>query len=105
MPINIVQQWERDVLAEAEELHAFAEDMADLQGMRSLFTAGTRERMERGVSLDGESQSWKLFWDEAAKRFKRKFGYLPVAKARQLLAVQTVVKLIQERRKNDRQTP
>lgn len=94
-----MQQWERDVITEAEELEEYAEHMAELQGMRDLFTTGSVERMAKGrVALDEETQTWKLFWDEAARRFRRTYGYLPIVKARQLLAAKTVITLLQRKR-------
>lgn len=103
MPIHIVQQWERDTVGEATELAAFAEGMAPLMGMRDTFTLGSRERIREGrFAMDTEAVTWKLFWDEAAKHFKRAYGYLPTAKARKLLAMRSVSALLQDRRRKPR---
>ena len=87
MPTLIIHSRERSTSDEMTLLMAFAREADELAFMRKAMLDASRVALESGsYSSDGFQRGWKNWYDDAAKLFRRKYGWTPLAKAREKAA-------------------
>lgn len=87
MPVLVIQSKDRSVKDEMALLMAFARKNTDLAFMRQAMLDASRIAIkEKRYSSDGFSRGWRQWYDDAAKLFRREYGWTPLAKAREFAA-------------------
>lgn len=83
MPIRLVRDPDRDWLIEAAELERFIRETPELQLRQEMTSHGL---LQFPMPPAQAELVWRSFFDDAAKAWKKLYGYLPIAKARAHLA-------------------
>lgn len=83
MPIRLIRDPDRDWIIEAQELERFIRETPELQLRQEMTGHGL---IQFPMAPAQAELVWRSFFDDAAKAWKKLYGYLPIAKARAHLA-------------------
>lgn len=86
MPI-VIHDESRNPFHEAERLMAFAKEHPDLQYLASTLRDAARvQSLAHRYVVDEAALGWKLYFDQAARLWRKAYGWTPMARCRKLAA-------------------